>query len=38
MQENEHLHLVWVGVVFLVCMWIIWTTDEFDKNLRGELR
>lgn len=32
--KNEHL--VWIGAIFLVCMWIIWSVDEFDngKNLR----
>ena len=33
-KENEHL--IVVGVVFVVCLWIIWTTDEFDDCfLRG---
>lgn len=36
MHMNEHL--AWIGAVLLLCMWIIWNTDEHGKGLRGELR
>lgn len=36
--ENKNEHFVWIGAVFLVCMWIIWSVDEFGNGLRGDLR
>lgn len=37
-MDKEKESMIVVGVVFVVCLWIIWNTEEFDKDnclLRG---
>lgn len=37
-MKTETQHYAWIGAVFLICMWIIWTTEECECGLRGNLR